>query len=707
MKIELSLKVFYFFILINFSHAAIIITEVADPNGDDGLRYVEIYNSGNSSVSLTDYYLIRFTNANSNATSNIDLSSYTLASKSFLIIAVNSTTFNSTFNVGSNTTVVDAPNGGPADSNGDDNIAIVTEASGQSFAHGNSSTWDYVDIFGNPGTDGSGNWHEFEDGRAERVASQTTGLTSSTSSAWNCFSDSDTYLAGTSSGSASAISLSTAYSSNGFDPGAWDGHKSVTISGNAGFRMLSSPVSNGTYSDLLDELWTQCMQNSDGGGSSGNDCDGDDNVWTWTVGSGGAGSWSVVSDLGNTMTAGAGILVYAFADNNFDGTADLPLTLSVTGTENSGDVRYPASSGTIEDGRYGFAGNPYYQTIDFDDVFKNNISSTVYVHDDAKSGGAGYISWDGSSSGDLTDGLIAPFQGFVVTANGAGGYINIQEADKSSSAGTFYRMLENEQVGNLYIEFFNIDGGYSKSWFTFRDGVEVGQDDSDALKLMPLMASSRLVSLTHNGENSLDINNVPFEYEGTISIPLDVMSLTLEDNNYVTGTSEVSMSWNLDNLPDHIDLTLVDNLTGEIVYLNNEMSHTFTTEPKGSFSATYEDAVGIYPLLGDARFSLQVSYGALENAPVKAIPKDYALSPVYPNPFNPSATVRFDVPEVSRVELQVYDVTGKLVETLLNERMTVGQHQYTWQPEELATGTYFLRLITANETFTQKVTYVK
>ena len=74
---------------------------------------------------------------------------------------------------------------------------------------------------------------------------------------------------------------------------------------------------------------------------------------------------------------------------------------------------------------------------------------------------------------------------------------------------------------------------------------------------------------------------------------------------------------------------------------------------------------------------------------------------------SPSATVRFDVPEISRVELQVYDVTGKLVETLLNERMTAGQHQYTWQPQELATGTYFLRLITTNQTFTQKVTYVK
>ena len=474
----------------------------------------------------------------------------------------------------------------------------------------------------------------------------------------------------------------------------------VSISGTAGFRMMSTPVASGTYTDLLSELWTQGMTGSDAPEASG------DNVWTWTVGSGGAGSWSVATNLGATMTAGAGILVYAFADNNNDGTDDLPVTLAVSGTENSGDVRYPAL-GTIEDGRYGFAGNPYYSTIDWDDVDQSNyISATVYVHDDAKSGGAGYISWNGSS-GDVTNGLIAPFQGFVVTASGGAGYITIQEADKSTSAGTFYRSLDGASDGSSYLEFTTADGGYSKSWFSFRQDGEAGPDDRDANRLMPLMASSRLVSLTHNGENSLDINNLPFEYEGTISIPLDVMSLSLEEENYVTGTSEVSMSWDLDDLPEHVDLTLVDNLTGEVVYLNNEMSHSFTTEPKGSFSATYEEAVGIYPLLGDARFSLQISYGALDNAPVKVIPKDYALSPVYPNPFNPSATVRFDVPEVSRVELQVYDVTGKLVETLLDDKMTAGQHQFTWQPQELATGTYFLRLITANQTFTQKVTYVK
>ena len=617
---------------------------------DNAYEFLELYNYGGSDVDISGWTI-------SNGLSYTIPNSTTLSAGGYLILAVNSSNYSGSLDWGS---------GGL--SNGGEQITLSDASSNviDDLTYDDNSTWG-------TGADGSGSSLELISASSDN----------SDGSNWE--------ISGMFGGT----------------PGR--ANRSVQISGTAGFRMLSAPVSNGTYTDLLSELWTQGMTGSDAAEASG------DNVWIWTVGSGGAGSWSVVSDLGNTMTAGAGILVYAFADNNNDGTDDLPVTLSVSGSESSGDVRYPAL-GTIDQDRYGFAGNPYYQTIDFDLVSNDNISGTVYVYDNSGSspsspdvnvvGGGIYRAWNGTA-GSLTNGLIAPFQGFVVTASGGSGYITIQTADKSSTAGTFYRTLDGESEGNSYLEFTTADGGYSKSWLSFRQDGDVGQDDRDAKRLMPLMASSRLVSLTHNGDNSLDINNVPFEHEGTISIPLDVMSLTLEEENYVTGTSEVSMSWNLDNLPEHIDLTLVDNLTGEMVYLNNEMSHTFTTDPKGSFSATYEEAVGIYPILGDARFSLQVSYGALDNAPVKVIPKDYALSPVYPNPFNPSATVRFDVPEVSRVELQVYDVTGKLVETLLDDRMTAGQHQYTWQPQELATGTYFLRLITANQTFTQKVTYVK
>ena len=259
----------------------------------------------------------------------------------------------------------------------------------------------------------------------------------------------------------------------------------------------------------------------------------------------------------------------------------------------------------------------------------------------------------------------------------------------------------------MYLEFSDNNGGYSKTWFSYNTDGEVGKDSRDAHRLMPLMATSRLAAMSFAGDQALDINNLPYDHGSDVDVPLDVMSLQLEGEQYVTGASEVSMSWNTDNLPEHIELTLTDNLTGDVVDLNNELDYTFTTEPKGSFSATYQEAVGIYPLLGDARFTLHTSYGALDNEHEVALPSVYALDPVYPNPFNPRTTVRFDVPEVSRVELEVYDITGSLVETLLDQKMVPGGHQYSWEPKSLSTGVYFLKLHTANQTFTQKVTYVK
>ena len=79
----------------------------------------------------------------------------------------------------------------------------------------------------------------------------------------------------------------------------------------------------------------------------GSDIDGE------VAGDNSGGSVSLDSD-GDRVAIGA---------YNNDGTDDLPVTLSVSGTENSGDVRYPAL-GTVEQDRYGFAGNPYYQNIE-------------------------------------------------------------------------------------------------------------------------------------------------------------------------------------------------------------------------------------------------------------------------------------------------------------------------------------------------------
>ena len=486
----------------------------------------------------------------------------------------------------------------------------------------------------------------------------------------------------------------------GVSPDAAQNSNSALISGTAGFRMLSPPVSNGTYSDLLAELWTQGMTGSDAPEASG------DNVWTFALGSGAAGTWSAATNLGNTMTAGAGFLVYVFADNNFDGTDDLPKTLSVGGSENSGNVTYPAS-GSIDANQYGLSGNPYYTTIDWDDVTKNNVTGTVYVYNDAKSGGAGYINWNGSS-GDLTGGLIAPFQGFWVQATGSGsGSIQIQTADKATSAGTFYRMLDTVEEGSMYFEFSSVDGGYDKVWFSFNNDGDKDKDTRDAYKLMPLMASSRLVAMSYADEHSLDINNLPFSNDTDIDAALDVMYLNLEESYYTLSSSEVTATWDISQLPDHIEMVLLDQVTGDVIHLDHMSSYSFSTEEEAGFSAVYDNAVASYPVSGSPRFIVQLRYGALDSDLKESVPETYSLSPVYPNPFNPSATVQFDIREWSRVQLDVYDIKGALVETLLDRKLTPGSHRYRWQPSSISAGVYFLRLTTPDEIFTQKVTYVK
>ena len=75
-------------------------------------------------------------------------------------------------------------------------------------------------------------------------------------------------------------------------------------------------------------------------------------------------------------------------------------------------------------------------------------------------------------------------------------------------------------------------------------------------------------------------------------------------------------------------------------------------------------------------FTLNVSYGALGQNEDVTLLSDFALHPVYPNPFNPSATIRFDIPDVSRAELNIYAVKGSLVEIILKDTMKLGKHHY-------------------------------
>ncbi|MBK6765239.1 MAG: T9SS type A sorting domain-containing protein [bacterium] len=91
---------------------------------------------------------------------------------------------------------------------------------------------------------------------------------------------------------------------------------------------------------------------------------------------------------------------------------------------------------------------------------------------------------------------------------------------------------------------------------------------------------------------------------------------------------------------------------------------------------------------------------------IAPLPTDLSLA-AYPNPFNSSVTLRYDVPRAGNVELAVYDLQGRLVETLRDELAEAGSCELRWSPQDAASGVYLARLGTPVGLRTTKLLYIR
>jgi hypothetical protein len=97
----------------------------------------------------------------------------------------------------------------------------------------------------------------------------------------------------------------------------------------------------------------------------------------------------------------------------------------------------------------------------------------------------------------------------------------------------------------------------------------------------------------------------------------------------------------------------------------------------------------LYKSLGWVPLSVKNSQGE--------IPAEFALGQNYPNPFNPSTVIRFSLPTEQPVKLDVYDMTGGLVKTLINQGVRAGNMEVTWDGTnasgmKVASGMYLYRV---------------
>lgn len=89
------------------------------------------------------------------------------------------------------------------------------------------------------------------------------------------------------------------------------------------------------------------------------------------------------------------------------------------------------------------------------------------------------------------------------------------------------------------------------------------------------------------------------------------------------------------------------------------------------------------------------------------IPTVFKLYNNYPNPFNPSTSIKYDVPKNTFVNLSVYDILGRLVTNLVNQDMTAGRYDVVWDAKNYASGTYIYKLEAGDFSDVKKMILVK
>ena len=96
-----------------------------------------------------------------------------------------------------------------------------------------------------------------------------------------------------------------------------------------------------------------------------------------------------------------------------------------------------------------------------------------------------------------------------------------------------------------------------------------------------------------------------------------------------------------------------------------------------------------------------------ERKPDNDMPFSFMLKNNYPNPFNASTNISFDLPSSGEINLSIYNLLGQRVETLVDEVMEPGHYIITWDASVYSSGIYFYQLTAGSKIITKRMTLVK
>jgi len=186
----------------------------------------------------------------------------------------------------------------------------------------------------------------------------------------------------------------------------------------------------------------------------------------------------------------------------------------------------------------------------------------------------------------------------------------------------------------------------------------------------------------------------PLPGEGEVW-PLMIYSSAIDDG------SPVMISWNIDDqLESGYEVWLFDKFNDNQINMRKATSYSFKQV------TNIEDER--FEVITGSEYFLR---NYLEQSS-ELIPLSFQLYQNYPNPFNPTTTIKFDLPNSGEVDLLIFNILGQEVKQIFSGVLIKGEHTFEWDGTDYngnptASGTYFYRLRTDQQTLTKKMILIR
>ncbi len=231
-------------------------------------------------------------------------------------------------------------------------------------------------------------------------------------------------------------------------------------------------------------------------------------------------------------------------------------------------------------------------------------------------------------------------------------------------------------------------------------------DEYDAFALTSLNDTSLSISTSFLDGPPMSTQAMPFQVGTEYSFDIHFEALNVPNT--------LTLSVEKENL-GLLEIKLVNTETDEVSYISDMGIITLDFDFEGSslVSTSLREPTSPFEYISidsttTTKYKVFVSHHGLSAEDELGIPNTVELQQNYPNPFNPSTNISFGVPNSSKVTLEVFDVLGRKVATLINgENRVAGRHIVNFDAKNLASGMYIYRLQAGSSVLTKKLTLIK